>query len=91
MSITQLSVATQELPQVLSKLDLKGSAVPLTLGNSLTSIEKTDLTPTIGTEFKDVQLSQLLKSENANQLIRDLAITSEKAISLSFVLGFLTF
>ena len=76
-STVVLSTATQELPQILSKLDLKVAAVPLTLGNSLDSIGKTDLTPLIGTEFKDVQLSQLLKSENANQLIKDLAITGE--------------
>lgn len=89
-STVVLSTATQELPQILSKLDLKGAAVPLTLGNSLDSIEKTDITPLIGTEFKDVQLSQLLKSENANQLIKDLAITSEWTMSSCIDCAFLT-
>ena len=74
-STTVLSAATQNLPKVLSQLDLKGATIPLTLGNSLDQFEKIDSTPTIGIEFKDVQLSQLLKSENADKLIRDLAIT----------------
>lgn len=68
---------TDEVEKKLATLRLTGAPAPLKLGHSLDAIEKTDLTPLIGTEFaRGVQLSQLLKAANADELIKDLAITS---------------
>ncbi|KAI9337707.1 hypothetical protein DFJ73DRAFT_763339 [Zopfochytrium polystomum] len=70
----------------VSALTLKDSAVQqassllrknsLTLSGALDKFERFDVTPHIGTEFQNgVQLAQLLKAENSDDLIRDLAIT----------------
>lgn len=51
--------------------------VPLKSSGSLDHLPHEDLTPALGTEFTTAtQLSQLLKADNADQLIRDLAILS---------------
>ena len=78
---TLVSPATLEINEKLSKLNLTGSPAPLKLGNSLDKFPRTDSTPTIGTEFeRGVQLSELLKAPNADELIRDLAILGESVI-----------
>jgi hypothetical protein len=51
---------------------------PLEYSGSLDDLEYTDLTTIIGREFPKVQLTDWLKSENADVLLRDLAITSER-------------
>jgi len=43
---------------------------------SLDQFKRFDLTPTIGTELPEVQITDLLKSERADEYIRDLAILS---------------
>lgn len=74
---------TKTVSQVLASLSLTGSPSPLRSSGSLEKLDKIDSTPTIGTEFgRDVQLSQLLKAENSDALIRDLAILSE--LNLTF-------
>ncbi|KAI0683840.1 alpha-ketoglutarate-dependent taurine dioxygenase [Cytidiella melzeri] len=66
---------TEEVEEKLSSLKLTGAPAPLKLGNSLDKFEKSDATPLIGTEFaRGIQLSELLKADNADELIRDLAI-----------------
>ncbi|CAE6487483.1 unnamed protein product [Rhizoctonia solani] len=69
--------------QALASISLTGSPVPIRSAGSLEKLEKIDLTPTIGTEFgRDVQLSQLLKAENSDTLIRDLAVLiSERGVA----------
>lgn len=68
---------TEEVEQKLATLKLTGAPAPLKLGNSLDKFEKSDATPLIGTEFaQGVQLAELLKAPNADELIRDLAILS---------------
>jgi hypothetical protein len=48
---------------------------PIPYGGSLNKLPHEALTPTTGVEFNSsTQLSQLLKSSNADQLIRDLAV-----------------
>jgi hypothetical protein len=50
---------------------------PLKSSGSLDQFPQEDLTPALGTEFSTAtQLSQLLKADNADELIRDLAILS---------------
>ncbi|KAI0084558.1 hypothetical protein BDY19DRAFT_898334 [Irpex rosettiformis] len=66
---------TEKVEEQLASLKLTGAPAPLKLGKSLDKFEKVDSTPLIGTEFaRGVQLSELLKAPNADELIRDLAI-----------------
>ena len=50
---------------------------PLQLKGLLEHFEYFDVTPVIGREFKGVDLVNWLQSPNSDELIRDLAITSE--------------
>ncbi|KAI9366945.1 putative TfdA family taurine dioxygenase [Zopfochytrium polystomum] len=62
------AIATQQ-PSTLLR-------TPLSLSGALDKYKRFDVTPHIGTEFESgVQLSELLKAENSDDLIRDLAIT----------------
>lgn len=80
MSTTTLTV-TESLP---SKLTLSGDAstsrnkfsTPPKPSGALDAYEKFDMTRVVGTEFKQgaVQLADLLKAPNSDDLIRDLAI-----------------
>ncbi|CAE6538863.1 unnamed protein product [Rhizoctonia solani] len=69
--------------QALASLSLTGSPTPIRSTGSLEKLDKIDSTPTIGTEFgRSVQLSQLLKAENSDTLIRDLAVLiSERGVA----------
>lgn len=49
---------------------------PLVYSGSLDSFTQNDLTPVIGREFKGVQVVELLKASNSDELIKDLAVTS---------------
>lgn len=53
---------------------------PLQLKGILDQYESFDITPVIGREFKDVNLKEWLRSENSDELLRDLAITSTFSI-----------
>ncbi|KIP07868.1 hypothetical protein PHLGIDRAFT_117738 [Phlebiopsis gigantea 11061_1 CR5-6] len=66
---------TEEVEQKLATLRLTGAPAPLQLGKSLDGFQKSDLTPLIGTEFaRGVQIKELLKAPNADELIKDLAV-----------------
>ena len=75
-SRTQLILPeTEKVAEKIAALRLTGAPAPLKLGKSLDAYEKTDSTPTIGTEFaRGAQLADLLKAPNADEIIRDLAI-----------------
>jgi hypothetical protein len=49
---------------------------PLKLSGALDAYKSFDVTPVIGKEFVDVNLKDLLRAPNSDDLIRDLAITS---------------
>jgi hypothetical protein len=49
---------------------------PLKLSGALDHFESFDVTPTIGREFVGVNLAKWLRAPNSDELIRDLAITS---------------
>jgi hypothetical protein len=68
-SIIQPRYST-DIPRIVSK----GAKQPLRPSQSLEKFEHFDVTPIIGTEFKDVQLTSLLSAPNSDELIRDLAI-----------------
>lgn len=50
---------------------------PLTLSGALDAFESFDSTPVIGREFPKASLVEWLNAPNSDELIRDLAITSE--------------
>lgn len=50
---------------------------PLKLSGALDHLEHFDVTPVIGREYINVDLVELLRAENSDELLRDLAITSE--------------
>ncbi|KAH7061185.1 hypothetical protein B0J12DRAFT_766631 [Macrophomina phaseolina] len=48
---------------------------PLKLSGALDKYESFEVTPIIGTEFKDVDLAEWINAPNSDELLRDLAIT----------------
>jgi hypothetical protein len=53
------------------------SREPLKLSGALDSYESFDVTPIIGREFPTANLTEWLDAPNSDELIRDLAVTSE--------------
>ncbi len=53
---------------------------PLKLTHLLDEFKSFDVTPVIGTEFPDVQLTDWLRAPNSDALLRDLAITSKYSL-----------
>ena len=49
---------------------------PLELSGALDQYESFDVTPVIGREFPNINLKEVLRAPNSDELIRDLAITS---------------
>lgn len=58
----------------LPKLEV-GHRDPLKLSGALDNFESFDVTPVIGCEFTNVDLAEWLRAPNADELLRDLAIT----------------
>lgn len=50
---------------------------PQKLSGALDKYESFEVTPIIGTEFKNVDLTEWINAPNADELLRDLAITSK--------------
>jgi hypothetical protein len=55
---------------------------PLQYSGSLDGYSKSDLTPVIGREYTGLQVADILKSEESDRLITDLAATSMASRSL---------
>jgi hypothetical protein len=55
---------------------------PLKLKGVLDQFKSFDVTPVIGKEFPEVNLKSLLRAENSDELIRDLAITSKLCLDI---------
>lgn len=49
---------------------------PLKLSGAIDAWKNFDVTPVIGREYESVDLAAVLKAENSDELLRDLAITS---------------
>lgn len=49
---------------------------PLQYSGLLDSYSHQDLTPVIGREYRGLQVADILKAENSDQIIKDLAVTS---------------
>ena len=58
---------------------LENHVEPLKLSGALDHLEQFDVTPVIGREYANVDLVELLRAPNSDELIRDLAITSLSA------------
>jgi hypothetical protein len=54
---------------------------PLKLSGALDSYESFDVTPVIGREFPTANLAEWLNAPNSDELLRDLAITSQSCVS----------
>ncbi len=55
---------------------LENHVEPLKLSGALDHLEQFDVTPVIGREYANVDLLDLLRAPNSDELLRDLAITS---------------
>jgi hypothetical protein len=55
---------------------LENHKEPLKLAGALAHLEHFDVTPVIGREYVNVDLVELLRAPNSDELLRDLAITS---------------
>ncbi|SCZ96085.1 BZ3500_MvSof-1268-A1-R1_Chr8-1g09993 [Microbotryum saponariae] len=71
---TTLTSTTTPNKGALGSIGLRGSYEPLVAKSLLDGYKSSDVTPVIGREYPDLQLSELLKAPNADELIRDLAI-----------------
>lgn len=50
---------------------------PLQDSGSLSHFSYSDLTPAIGREYTELQITDILKSENSDGIIQDFAVTGE--------------
>jgi hypothetical protein len=55
---------------------------PLKLSGALDQYESFDVTPVIGREFPTAKLVEWLEAPNSDELLRDLAITSQSCVSM---------
>lgn len=79
------TIETTELPQpIREKVITKATRVrqPLDSSSALDAYQSFDITPVIGREFPEVQLTSLLDGYNSDELLRDLAIIGELLESL---------
>ncbi|KAF4873340.1 Alpha-ketoglutarate-dependent taurine dioxygenase [Colletotrichum siamense] len=70
LAVQNPQLQEEELPKVLT-----GHKEPLKLSGALDKYEHFDSTPIIGREFPGLDIKELLRAPNSDDLIRDLAIT----------------
>lgn len=79
MSTISLPAQTETLVNgstAAGSLSLRGSTLPLKSTGVLDKYSHFDNTPTIGRQFDELQLTDLLDAENSDELIKELAIIS---------------
>jgi len=81
-TLTYINIMSTESQTQTATIQVKESETPalrepLQLKGVLDQFKSFDVTPVIGREFVDVNLKDLLRASNSDELIRDLAITSE--------------
>lgn len=75
-AITETAPAV--VPVVEDKITLTGLArEPINYSGTLDAFESFDVTPVIGREFPNANLKDFLRAPNSDDLLRDLALTSE--------------
>ena len=67
----------------VSKSPSKLRREPLKNSGSIDHLEFVDVTPIIGREYPTAKIKDMLSAENAEQQLRDLAITSESSSYLA--------
>jgi hypothetical protein len=89
-----MSVATQTLSlrlnNVTDQVEHSQHREPLELHGVLNDQEHFDITPIIGREYPSASLKEWLEAPNSDELIRDLAITSNGATACAKKLQMLT-
>jgi len=71
-----LEKVIENVKAVVGKSETTQKTEPLKLSGALDTFESFDVTPVIGREFPTANLVDWLNAPNADELIRDLAITS---------------
>lgn len=79
-----LKIKAQEVVSK-STAPAKHIKTPMQLAGALDKFESFDITPVIGKEFPNADLAEWLKADNADELIRDLAITGKNNQSNFFL------
>lgn len=78
MASAVVETAPTVVPIVEDKITLTGLArEPIKSSGSLDAFESFDVTPVIGREFPNANLKDFLRAPNSDDLLRDLALTSE--------------
>jgi hypothetical protein len=72
--IQEMVLATGRESRHLAQSQLSG---PIQDSGSLSHLSHSDLTPAIAREYLRLQVTDILESDNADQIIRDLAVTGE--------------
>ncbi|ORY39260.1 hypothetical protein BCR35DRAFT_339357 [Leucosporidium creatinivorum] len=73
-SQTTTTASTEAVAEAVGSLALRGSHIPLKPTGVLDKFKSFDVTPFIGREYPDVQLVDLLRARNSDELLRELAI-----------------
>lgn len=74
-AVTETESAIPIREHITSKKGLK--QIPLKYSGALDVYEYFDLTPTIGREFPTASITEILRAPNSDDLLRDLAYTSQ--------------
>ncbi|ORX34071.1 putative TfdA family taurine dioxygenase [Kockovaella imperatae] len=74
MTATQAQTQTRHDSHVKGSIALRAHPTPLQRNGSLNKYESFDVTPVIGSEYKDIQLSDILNSADKDVLLKDLAV-----------------
>ena len=74
---TETATQTQTATIQIKQPEATTHREPLQLKGVLDQYKSFDVTPIIGREFPDLNLKEILRAPNSNELIRDLAITSK--------------
>lgn len=82
--LNDLKIKAQEFVSQQTTAPVKLTKAPIQLSGALDKFESFDVTPVIGKEFPKANLAQWLEAPNADELIRDLAVTGNYIRSLKF-------
>ncbi|GAA5998890.1 TauD/TfdA dioxygenase family protein [Rhodotorula paludigena] len=82
-----MATETETLPAAVGSLSLAGEPrkiTPLEPSGVLDKYQPVDLTPAAGRQFETVELSDLLDAPNADELLKELAITIHRRVVVFF-------
>lgn len=85
MAPSVVETVTQEVQNLTTngkaKVENLTKTAPLKYSGSLDKYENFEVTPVIGKEYPTAKIAELLRAENSDELLRDLAITSAQTPS----------